>query len=73
MSARIESRSGEVDTERCVNAIGGRYDLSLLAAQHLRELKKQARETRQYVTAIDALKDVQTGAVDLSVYIDRVK
>jgi len=53
MSVRIESRSGEIDTERCVALAGGRYDLVIAAAQRLREMKRRARETNSWVTPID--------------------
>ena len=58
MSVRIESRSSEIDTERCVDMAGGRYDLVIAAAQRLREMKRRARETNTFVTPIDALKEV---------------
>jgi hypothetical protein len=74
MKPRIESRSSEIDTESCVRqAGGGRYDLVLIAAQRLRELKRQHREDNKFVTAIDALKEVQTGQVSLVDYLAKVK
>jgi len=74
MGVRIESRSGIIDTEKCVaQAGGGRYDLILIAAQRLRELKRRHREDNKYVTAIDALMEVQAGEVDLAGYLAKVK
>jgi DNA-directed RNA polymerase subunit K/omega len=70
---RIESRGPQIDNERCVNAIGGRYDLSLLAAQRLRELKRANKDPNRYVTAVDALKDVEAGLVDPVDYIVKIK
>jgi DNA-directed RNA polymerase omega subunit len=73
MSVRIESRSGEIDTERCVDHAGGRYDLVIAAAQRLREMKRRGRETNQYITAIDALKEVQSGTFNMIDYLAKVK
>jgi DNA-directed RNA polymerase subunit K/omega len=74
MKPRIDSRSPIIDTERCVRqAGGGRYDLVLVAAQRLRELKRQHREDNKYVTAIDALLEVQAGQVSIVDYLAKVK
>jgi DNA-directed RNA polymerase omega subunit len=73
MSVRIESRSGEIDMERCVEQVGGRYDLVIAAAQRLREMKRRARETNQYVTPIDALKEVESGAFSVVDYLIKVR
>jgi DNA-directed RNA polymerase subunit K/omega len=73
MTVRIESRSGEIDMELCVDQAGGRYDLVIAAAQRLREMKRRARETNQYVTAIDALKEVESGTFSMTDYLIKVR
>jgi len=73
MGVRIESRSSEIDTERCVNLAGGRYDLVIAASQRLREMKRRARDTNQYVTAIDALKEVESGTFSMVDYLIKVR
>jgi len=73
MSVRIESRSSEIDTERCVINAGGRYDLVIAAAQRLREMKRRARETNQFVTPIDVLLEAQTGQLNMLDYLAKVK
>jgi hypothetical protein len=74
MSVRIESRNGQIDTELCVkNAGGGRYDLVIAAAQRLREMKRRARETNEYVTPIDALLEAQAGQLNMIDYMAKVK
>jgi DNA-directed RNA polymerase subunit K/omega len=73
MAVRIESRSSEIDTERCVAMAGGRYDLVIAAAQRLREMKRRARETNQYVTPIDALKEVESGTFNTMEYLIKVR
>ena len=70
---RLESRSPIVDTELCVEHAGGRYDLVIVGAQRLRELKRQARETNRYVTAIDALLEIQVGQLNIIDYLAKVK
>lgn len=73
MKPRIDSRSSQIDTERCVDHCGGRYDLVIAAAQRLRELKRRSRETGIYVTPIDALLEVQSGQFDVLDYMAKVK
>jgi hypothetical protein len=75
MKSRIDSRGPEIDMEQCVrHAGGGRYDMVLIAAQRLRELKRIHRENaNRYVTCVDALLEVQTGQVNLADYLAKVK
>jgi DNA-directed RNA polymerase subunit K/omega len=73
MSVRIKSRSSEIDTERCVTNAGGRYDLVIAAAQRLREMKRRARETNDFVTPIDALLEAQAGQLNMMDYLAKVK
>ena len=73
MGTRIESRSTEIDTERCVANAGGRYDLVIAAAQRLREMKRRANETKTLATTIDALKEVQSGTFNMTDYLIKVK
>ena len=75
MKARILSRGPEIDMEKCVaQAGGGRYDMVLIGAQRLRELKRVHREdTNRYVTCVDALHEIQAGQVSLVDYLAKVK
>ena len=73
MGIRIESRSSQIDTERCVEHCGGRYDLVIAGAQRLREMKRRARETNTHVTPIDALLEVQSGNFNVIDYMAKVK
>jgi hypothetical protein len=74
MKPRIASRGPIIDTEECVRqAGGGRYDLVLIGAQRLRELKRQHRESGRYVTPVDALIEIQAGQVNLADYLAKVK
>jgi hypothetical protein len=72
--SKIESRSSQIDTEKCVEqAAEGRYDLVIAASQRLREMKRRARETNTHVTAIDALLEVQAGQLNMVDYLAKVK
>lgn len=73
MKSRIDSRSPQIDTERCVEHAGGRYDLVIAGAQRLREMKIRAREAKGHVTAIDALLEVQSGTFNTMDYMIKVK
>jgi DNA-directed RNA polymerase subunit K/omega len=73
MKPRIESRSSQIDTERCVDHCGGRYDLVIAGAQRLREMKRRARENNTYVTPIDALLEIQSGNLNVVNYMVKVK
>ena len=73
MKPRIDSRTGQIDTERCVAQAGGRYDMVVAVAQRLRELKRKGRETNTYVTPIDALLEMQAGQINMLDYMAKVK
>ena len=73
MSVRIESRNTLIDTERCVDHAGGRYDLVIAASQRLREMKRRARETNDFVTPIDVLLEVQAGQLNMQDYLAKVR
>lgn len=74
MKSRIASRTSTIDTEKCVQQSGGmRYDLILVAAQRLRELKRQHRTDNKYVTCIDALTEIQNGHINMADYLVKIK
>lgn len=73
MSTRIESRTSEIDLEKCVKQAGGRYDLVIAAAQRLRELKRRHREDHKHQSSIDALLEVQQGQLNMTDYLAKVK
>jgi DNA-directed RNA polymerase omega subunit len=73
MTSNILSRSSEVDIEQCVDNAGSRYDLVIAASQRLREMKQRAQSTNAYVTAIDALKEVESGTFNMKDYLNKVR
>ena len=73
MKPRIDSRTSQIDTEKCVAQAGGRYDMVVAVAKRLRELKRKSRETNTYVTPIDALLEMQAGQINMLDYMAKVK
>jgi len=74
MKPIVESRSLEINLEKCVeNAGGSRYDMVIALSQRLRELKRRARETGEYITPVEALLEMQQGKIDMVRYMSKVK
>jgi hypothetical protein len=70
---KTDSRSPQLDTEKCVRQVGNyRYDLILIASERLRELKRQNKHGTRYYTTVDALLDVQEGLIDPIEYLAKV-
>ena len=68
------SRGTQIDLEQCVDLAGGsRYDMVIAVSNRLRELKRRARETGAYVTAVDALLEMQQGKINMRQYLSKVK
>lgn len=60
----MNSRCTEVDIERCVNNIGNRFDMILIATARSREIKRrhQSSERPEHLRSnITALLDIQNG------------
>ena len=69
---KIDSRHLQLDMEKCVrNTDNLRYDMVLVAAERLRDLKKQHRHGKHQST-IDALLDIQEGKIDLVEYLTKM-
>jgi len=69
MKQKIDSRHPRLDLEKCVENVGNlRYDMVLVAAERLRELKKQHRHGAHQST-VDALLEIQNGDVDFEAYL----
>ena len=69
------SRGETIDTEQCVENIGNRYDLVLVAAQRAKDIKRRNREShkREHVhSSITALLEVQSGQIGTE-YLKRVE
>jgi len=74
MKALVDSRSTQIDLEKCVDLAGGsRYDMIIAVSNRLRELKRRARETGAYVTPVDALLEMQEGKINMRQYLAKVK
>ena len=69
------SRGTGIDTQQCVENVGGnRFNLVLIAAARAREIKRQHRESdkREHVYSnITALEDIESGKVGIE-YLKKV-
>ena len=76
MKSKTLSRGPNIDTEKCVENIGGnRFDLVLIATERAREIKRQNQESdkREHVYSIvSALTDIQDGSVGRE-YLKKIK
>jgi len=69
------SRTPEVDIEKCVELIGDRNLMIVIAAARAKELQRAAkyREDQVYRSAtVDALLDIQSGVIDIE-YLRKMK
>ena len=69
------SRTPEVDIEKCVELIGDRNLMVVIAAYRARELQQAAKYRGDQVyrsASIDALLDIQNGVIDKD-YIRKMK
>jgi DNA-directed RNA polymerase omega subunit len=60
------SRSSEIDTDKCVELAGGRYDLVLMAAVRSREISRRNKESMRFEHLhpnVTALLEIQEGKV----------
>ena len=75
MKHKIASRGPEIDTDLCVENIGNRFDLVLVAAIRTRELARQHKNSgrTEHINApVTALLEIQNGKVGVD-YKKRVK
>ena len=68
-----ETRSSQVDVEKCVHLAGNRFDLIIGTSQRMRELKTRAREKGTHITAVDPLLEMQNGNLNITDYLLKVK
>jgi DNA-directed RNA polymerase omega subunit len=70
------SRGPSIDTETCVQNVGGnRFNLVLIAAERSREIRRQNKDSdkREHVhSIITALTDIQEGRIDEN-YMNKLK
>lgn len=62
-----------VDIERCVEQVGGRFDLVLIAAQRAREIKRGGTKMvpSNNTAVVSALQEVQAGLVGVE-YLSKI-
>lgn len=63
-----------ISSEQAVNQVGNRYDLILIAAARIRELRKghQPKLATKYGKSLTALKEIEEGLVGRE-YLKRVR
>lgn len=71
------SRGTDIDTAKCVEKVGNKFDLVLIAAARAREIKRQHRENPnarfdQIHTNVTALLEVQEGKIGRE-YLKRIR
>jgi DNA-directed RNA polymerase omega subunit len=75
MKVKTLSRGTDIDTEQCVENVGGnRFNLVLIAAVRAREIARRHRDaekTTQVNAPVQALLDIQQGRVGVS-YLKKV-
>jgi len=63
------SRGTEIDTEKCVENAGGRFDLVIMAAARSREIRRQNQSSQKFEhvhSNVTAILEFQTGQLDAS-------
>ena len=73
--SKLGSRGPDIDTERCVDSVGGnRFNLVLIAANRAREIKHREKDSSTYKPAcVTAMLEIQEGRVDAKRYLMKVK
>ena len=71
------SRGSQIDTQKCVEQVGNKFDLVLIAAVRAREIKRQHKENPnaafgQVHTNVTALLEIQEGKIGRE-YLKKVK
>jgi DNA-directed RNA polymerase subunit K/omega len=73
LKPRIDSRGPLIDIESCTRQVNNaRFDLVIIAAERLREMRKQNKNSGQYITPVEALLDIQAGNVDPEEYLTKL-
>jgi DNA-directed RNA polymerase subunit K/omega len=67
------SRTSLVDNDLCVANIGNRFDMVVVAAQRVRELRKMHAKSGNIFGPIDALLDIQAGKINRDEYLEKFK
>jgi len=73
--AQYVSRGTQIDTDKCVEHIGNRFNLVILAAARSREIRKQNYSSQKFEhvhTNVTALLEFQRGELDLT-YMKKIK
>jgi DNA-directed RNA polymerase omega subunit len=75
MKAISKSRGTDIDTDQCVNNIGNRYDMVIIAAARARELRLLNRNStkREHIfSEVTALLEIQNGDIGPNYIRDKI-
>jgi DNA-directed RNA polymerase omega subunit len=75
MQQQIHSRGTDIDTDKCVQVVGNRFNMVLVAAERAREIKRQNKHgnLKAVVYApVSALLELQAGEVDPVQYLKQM-
>ena len=77
MKSKTLSRGPNIDTEKCVESVGGnRFDLVLIATERAREIKRQNKDSDKIEhvhSTVTALEEIQAGKIDPQEYLDKLR
>jgi len=66
MNNKILSRGPEIDTDKCVELIGGRFDMVIAASLRAKEIRRNNKESNRFEHThpiVTALLEIQEGKV----------
>lgn len=75
MNSKFLSRGPSVDTEVCVNRVGNKFDLVLIASARAKEISRQNKESDKFEhthPVVTALLEVESGKIGRE-YLNKVK
>jgi DNA-directed RNA polymerase subunit omega len=73
---KVKSTPTVIDTDKCVEMIGNRFNLVLVAAQRVRELRRGSRplvaNDNNSTSHVQALKEIEAGKVGIE-YLKKIR
>lgn len=75
MNSKFLSRGPDIDTDKCVAAIGGRFDLCIAASLRAKEIRSQNRHSDKFEhthPVVTALLEIQEGKLGREI-LDKLK
>ena len=74
MTTKALSRGPSIDTEKCVENVGNKFDLVLIASVKAREIRRNNIAEKEYHSpCVSALLEIQEGKVNARAYLNKVR